>query len=123
MKNKMDSTDSIINSLRIEANTVFNPMYALTMREAANRLSDLEYTLMGVMHSVDKWLEGDELEQDEVNRAVTMREKTLQIIENIETEVARKIFDDIENLKFTEYDWTDRVEWDGIAELKKKYKV
>jgi hypothetical protein len=98
-------------------------MYALTMREAADRLSDLEYTLMGVMHSVDKWLEGDEFEQDEVNRAATMREKTLQIIENIETEVARKIFDDIENLKFTEYDWTDRVEWDGIAELKKKYKV
>ena len=44
-------------------------------------LDNLEYKLEGVMHSVDKWLDGEELEQDEVNRAVTMREKTLQIIE------------------------------------------
>lgn len=44
-------------------------------------LDNLEYTLAGVMHSVDKWLDGEELEQDEVNRAATMREKTLQIIE------------------------------------------
>ena len=35
----------------------------------------LEYVLMAVMHSVDKWLEGDELKQDEANRACTMREK------------------------------------------------
>ena len=42
----------------------------------------LEYVLMGVMHSVDKWLEGDELKQDEVNRAATMREKTLQMLED-----------------------------------------
>ena len=34
------------------------------------------------MHSVDKWLDGKELEQDEVNRAATMREKTLRIIES-----------------------------------------
>lgn len=44
-------------------------------------LDKLEYTLLGVMHSVDKWLDGDELEQDEVNRAITMREKTLRIVE------------------------------------------
>ena len=42
---------------------------------------DLFYKLTGVMHSVDKWLDGDELKQDEVNRAATMREKTLQIVE------------------------------------------
>ena len=46
----------------------------------------LEYTLTGVMHSVDKWLDGSELKQDEVNRAVTMREKTLQIVEGLEEE-------------------------------------
>lgn len=46
----------------------------------------LEYILMGVMHSVDKWLDSDELKQDEVNRAATMREKTLQIVEKQQAE-------------------------------------
>lgn len=58
----------------------------------------LEYTLIGVMHSVDKWLDGEELERDEVNRAITMREKTLGIIENIKAEVAREIFDELETV-------------------------
>ena len=49
----------------------------------------LEYTLLGVMHSVDKWLEGEELEQDEVNRAIAMREKTLQIVEEKQAEIER----------------------------------
>lgn len=52
-------------------------------------LDNLEYVLMGVMHSVDKWLDGDELKQDEVNRAATMREKTLQIIEGQTREIER----------------------------------
>ena len=56
----------------------------------------LKYTLVGVMHSVDKWLDGDELKQDEVNRAITMREKTLRIVENARAEVAREIFEGIE---------------------------
>ncbi len=38
-------------------------------------------TLSGVMHFVDKWLDGGELNQVEVNRAMTMREKTLEITE------------------------------------------
>ena len=41
------------------------------------------------MHSVDKWLDGAELEQDEVNRAATMREKTLRIIEEKQAEIER----------------------------------
>ena len=49
----------------------------------------LEYTLLGVMHSVDKWLDGGELEQNEVNRAITMRENTLRIVENLQAEVER----------------------------------
>ena len=49
----------------------------------------LEYILMGVMHSVDKWLEGDELNHDETNRAVIMREKTLQIVEKQKAEIER----------------------------------
>ena len=47
---------------------------------------DLLYKLTGVMHFVDKWLDGAELEQDEVNRAATMREKTLRLIESAKDE-------------------------------------
>jgi hypothetical protein len=50
---------------------------------------DLFYKLQGVMLSVDKWLEGVELEQDEVNRAATMREKTLRITEEQQAEIER----------------------------------
>ena len=49
-------------------------------KEAAEMLENQAYIILGVMHSVDKWLDGKELEQDEVNRAATMREKTLRII-------------------------------------------
>ena len=37
------------------------------------------------------------------------------------SEVAKEIFEEIEKLKHTKFDWSDVVEWDGIAELKKKY--
>ncbi len=50
---------------------------------------NLEYKLTGVMHFVDKWLDGAELEQDEVNRASAMREKTLQIVESQQAEIER----------------------------------
>ncbi len=53
-----------------------------TAKEAADMLEHQAYIILGVMHSVDKWLDGKELEQDEVNRAATMREKTLRIIES-----------------------------------------
>jgi hypothetical protein len=54
-----------------------------------NNETKMYYTLVGVMHSVDKWLEGDELKADEVNRAATMREKTLRIIESLQAENAK----------------------------------
>lgn len=50
---------------------------------------DLFYKLTGVMHSVDKWLEGDELKQNEVQRACTMREKTLRITEQQKAEIEK----------------------------------
>lgn len=59
--------------------------FSLIKRQEAE-IRRLEYTLLGVMHSVDKWLEGDELKQDEVNRAITMREKTLSIVEGLQAE-------------------------------------
>jgi hypothetical protein len=52
-------------------------------------IDNLEYTLLGVMHFVDKWLDGDELEQDEVNRAEIMRNRTLKIIEEQQAEIDR----------------------------------
>lgn len=42
---------------------------------------DLFHQLEGVMHFVDKWLEGYELQHHPVNRASMMRDKTLRIIE------------------------------------------
>lgn len=57
----------------------------INRQKAKNK--DLFYKLEGVMHSVDKWLDGDELKQDEVNRAATMREKTLQIMEQQKADV------------------------------------
>ena len=38
-----------------------------------------------------------------------------------QSEVAKEIFEEIEKLKYTKYDWNDYVEWDAIDELKKKY--
>lgn len=58
--------------------------HAGIMDEAADAIMALEYTIIGIMHAVDKWLDGPELEQDEVNRAATMREKTLQIVEKLQ---------------------------------------
>lgn len=80
-----------------------DPLYIAVLRDS-NRLvrkaeeeinrqqaeiDTLTYTLLGVMHSVDKWLDGAELEQDEVNRAATMREKTLRIAEEKQAEIER----------------------------------
>lgn len=53
-------------------------------------IEDLMYKLLGVMHSVDKWLDGEELKGDEVQRACTMREKTLQITEQQQAEIERE---------------------------------
>lgn len=59
---------------------------------------NLYYKLRGVMHFVDKWLNDNELEQDEVQRADTMRENILQIIERQEAEIERL---KAENVKLT----------------------
>ena len=37
------------------------------------------------------------------------------------SEIVKEIFGEIEKLKHTKFDWSDVVDWDGIAELKKKY--
>ena len=65
--------------------------------------TDLFYKLSGVMLSVDKWLEGDELKQDEVNRAATMREKTLCIVEKKQAEIERLQKDKADIIDAVEY--------------------
>ena len=59
----------------------------IKMLERANE--EFFYNLSGVMHYVDKWLDGEELGQDVVNRTMTMREKTLQITEKQQAEIER----------------------------------
>ena len=66
------------------------------IRKLQTENDDLFYKLTGVMWFVDKWLEGKELKQDEVNRASLMREKTLEITEKQEEEI-KKLKKIIEN--------------------------
>lgn len=75
------------NELILMASTI-----DLVKRQKAE-IDDLSYKLTGVMHFVDKWLDGDELEQDEVNRADTMREKTLRIVEEKQEEIEQLKFE------------------------------
>lgn len=50
--------------------------------------TEYEFQIEGIMHSVDKFLEGDDLkEEDPVKRAARMREKVLEYIEWLENKV------------------------------------
>ena len=53
----------------------------LGMSDYEKRVEELEYILAGVMHFVDKWLNADDFDKDEVQRAAIAREKALQAIE------------------------------------------
>lgn len=46
-------------------------------------IENLKYTLIGVMHSVDKWFDDVDESVDEVNRAAQAREIALQAIEHL----------------------------------------
>ena len=88
-----EDDDALIFVRDVRRALLMTPVEDVVPREEVDKL---EYTLLGVMHSVDKWLDGGELEQDEVNRAITMREKTLRIIETIKTDTAKAIFEEID---------------------------
>lgn len=100
---------------------VYTPVADVVPR---SELENLKYTLLGVMHSVDKWLDGDELEQDEVNRAATMREKTLRIVENVRGEAAKEILKKVDDVlwkhKLSGHINIDSIHND-IEKLKKEY--
>lgn len=87
-------------------------LFLINRQKAEN--DDLYYKLHGVMLSVDKWLDGEELEQDEVTRATTMREKTLQIIERQQAE--------IESLNNHIGDVTEMVKAEAIKEFAERLK-
>lgn len=89
---KIKSEDAICAVVNENNNTHFvtNQNVLALIERQRTEIRSLEYTLLGVMHFVDKWLEGEELEQDEVGRAITMREKTLRIVENLQAKIAEK---------------------------------
>lgn len=99
---------------------------ALINRQKAE-IERLEYTLLGVMHSVDKWLDGEELKLNEVSRAAAMREKTLQIIESRDAEIAllkskfaafkQSLIDRLRALATTKFDWNDYVDVADIVDV------
>ena len=43
------------------------------------------------------------------------------LLKQAKQDVAREIFEEIEKLKHTKFDWNDYVEWEAIDELRKKY--
>lgn len=96
-----------------ECRTQRNKDAASLIEEMSNAYHDLEYILMGVMHFVDKWLDDDELNMNEVNRAMRMREKTLQIVEELAEENGELKSD----LKYAEEEY-DRVYEQAEADIR-----
>ena len=84
---------------------------------------DLFYKLQGVMWSVDKWLDGKELEQDEVNRAITMREKTLQITEQQQSEIEnlKKFCNDFSETLSKNYTRSETEKWQAVDSAIRKF--
>lgn len=78
----LSHTIGMDNSERMDGITVGDMELLMEYIVALGKERDeLELTLAGVMWNVDKWLDGDELNQDPVNRAITMREKILYLLE------------------------------------------
>lgn len=66
----------------------FSQQWESTARRLQAEKDDLELTVAGIMHSVDKWLESEsDLEKPPVTRAVLMRERTLQIVEQLQEQL------------------------------------
>lgn len=91
-------------------NGLYRKTLDLINRQKAE-IERLEHLLLGVMHFVDKWLDGAELKQDEVNRARAMREKTLQIVEKLEEEN-----DFLKSIDI------DRIKAEAVKEFAEKFK-
>lgn len=94
-------------------------------KELQNKVNELELTLSGVMWFVDKWLDGKDLEKDEVTRAMLMREKSLKIVEELDRKIhsnqlhVEKLLADIEKHIIT----NDGVDWEWFDNLKNTWKL
>lgn len=78
---RLSRTIGMDDSDRIDGITIGDMALLMEYVVALGKKRDeLELTLEGVMWNIDKWLEGDELNQDPVNRAITMREKILYLL-------------------------------------------
>ena len=88
-KEEFSGLCDLINRQKTEIDILIRKKETLRdeIAEKDAEIERLEYVLMAVMHSVDKWLEGDELKQDEANRACAMREKTLKITEKLHKKI------------------------------------
>jgi hypothetical protein len=91
-----------------ECRTKKNKDAASLIEEMSKAHNDLEYILMGVMHFVDKWLDGDELDMDEVNRSLRMREKTLEIVEDL-TKENKKLNERLDREAKCQYDLATKI--------------
>lgn len=77
----LSRTIGMIDSDRMDGITIGDMALLMEYVVALGKKRDeLELALEGVMWNVDKWLDGDELNQDPVNRAITMREKLLKLL-------------------------------------------
>lgn len=82
-KNYVDGARDALKGIEARAQELANS------DPSPSREEELDLTLAGVMHSVDKWLDGNDLVEHLVVRAATAREKVLKIIEELEQENAR----------------------------------
>ena len=121
IKSALDLINRKDKALKLSAKEIVDLKIKVKQQKAENK--DLFYKLEGIMHSVDKWLEGDELKQDEVNRAATMREKTLQIMEqqkaeidklNIAFDVCKKEYDDMFEIAKNQKAEIERLQKEGL---------
>lgn len=102
------------SNMMSEYSLIKKSLNLITRQQAEN--DDLSYKLTGVMHSVDKWLDGDELKQDEVNRAATMREKTLRLIETAKAESIKEFADRLKQEWFNNYYDSPDVNFDEFVD-------
>ena len=105
-------------SITLSKEDIFATNDLINRQKAEN--NDLFCKLTGVMHSVDKWLSVDELKQDEVVRAITRREKTLQIVEKLHEKI-EELEEEKEMLRASKAEAVKEFATDVINDILPKY--
>jgi hypothetical protein len=68
---------------------------------------------IGTINWLTKGMTAEELAKEKA-------EAIAEYEQQIKEDYARTIFEDIEKIKYTKFDWSDAVDWDDIAELRNK---